>query len=92
MANRLNQKSHVNPNWHDLGRQFHLSEKRLDEIEFGQSTQILMNYLYTEKTDLTIGMFYDEVEKLIRRDVLKILRKFMGGKFDELGIQTLSYQ
>ena len=53
----------------------------LKEIEYGQSTQDLMEYLYTKKPRLTIGTFYGVIEKrLKRKDVLKILRPFVEGE------------
>jgi len=79
MATLLDQKSRVNPNWFNLGQQLQLSGERLKEIEYGQFTQVLMEYLYTKKTDLTIGKFYEVVEKLKRRDVLKKLDPFIVG-------------
>lgn len=81
MTNKLDKKSLVNKNWRFLGGSapFRLSAERLDEIEFGQSTQILMQYLY-EKENFTIGDFYDKVKELQRGDVVRILDRFMNGK------------
>lgn len=81
MTNKLDKKSSVNKNWRSLARSapFSLSPERLDEIEFGQSTQILMQYLY-ETHNFTIGLFYDKVKELGRKDVVRILDRFMNGK------------
>ena len=81
MTNLLDQKSPVTKNWRCLGRcaPFSLPPERLDEIEFGQSTQILMQYLY-KKDNFAIGYFYDKVKELGRGDVVQILDQFMNGK------------
>lgn len=81
MTNKLDKNSIVNKNWRSLGRSapFRLPPERLDEIEFGESTQILMQYLY-EKENFTIGYFYDKVKELQRGDVVRILDRFMNGK------------
>ena len=82
MATQLDQKSRVNQHWLHLGQQFKVSGERLKEIEYGQfsPTEVLMEYLYSKKTDLTIGLFYDEVKKLNRYDVLKKLDPFIIGE------------
>lgn len=81
MTNKLDQNSSVNKNWRSLGLSapFSLPPERLDEIEFGQSTQILMQHLYA-KDNFTIGYFYDKVMELGRGDVVQILDQFMDGK------------
>ena len=86
MATRLDLKSRVNQYWLHLGQQFKLSCERLKEIEYGQSnpTEVLMEYLYSTKTDLTIGKFYEEVKKLKRQDVLKKLNPFIVGEFESV--------
>ena len=83
MATLLDQQSRVNQNWRNLGQQFQLSDERLKEIEYGQSAQVLMQYIYTKKTDLKIGAFYDEVKKLNRKDVLKKMNPYIVGEFDK---------
>lgn len=80
MATLLDQKSRVNNYWLHLGHEFKLSGERLKELEYGQYTQVIMAYLYSAKSDLTIGTFYDEVKKLNRWDVLKKLDPFMAGE------------
>lgn len=77
MATLLDQKSRVNQYWLQLGHQFKLSGEKLTELEYGQYTQVIMAYLYTAKSGLTIGTFYDEVKKLKRQDVLKKLDPFI---------------
>ena len=69
-------------NWFHLGQQFKLSNETLKEIEYGpfSPTEVLMKYMYSRKTDLTIGKFYDEVKKLKRHDVLKKLDPFIVGE------------
>lgn len=84
VATLLDQTSNVNKYWFHLGLEFGVSRVHLKEIEYGQSTQDLMEYLYTKKPHLTIGTFYGVIEKsLKRKDVLKILRPFVeevGGR------------
>lgn len=72
----------MNKNWLHLGLQFKLSNETLKEIEYGpiNPTEVLMKYMYSRKTDLTIGEFYDEVKKLKRHDVLKKLDPFIVGE------------
>lgn len=77
MATLLDQKSRVNQYWLHLGHQFKLSGEKLKELEYGQYTQVIMAYLYSAKSGLTIGTFYDEVKKLKRQDVLKKLDPFI---------------
>lgn len=77
MATLLDQKSRVNQYWLHLGHQFELSGEKLKELEYGQYTQVIMAYLYSAKSGLTIGTFYDEVKKLKRQDVLKKLDPFI---------------
>ena len=82
MTNLLDQESSVTSTWRNLGRSdpFGLPQERLDEIGLHQSTQVLMEYLYT-KDDFTIRFFYDKVKELQREDVVQILDKFIDGKF-----------
>lgn len=82
MTNLLDQELSVTSTWRHLGRSnpFRLTDERLDEIELPQSTQVLMEYLYT-KDDFTIRFFYNKVKELQREDVVQILDKFINGKF-----------
>ncbi|XP_068734870.1 uncharacterized protein [Montipora capricornis] len=84
IATLLDQTSNVNKCWEDLGREFGVSSERLEEIKYGQSTQVLMEYLYTEKPDLTIGTFHEVIENDLKRmDVSRILTPFVeeeGGR------------
>ena len=82
MTNLLDQESSVTSTWRNLGRSapFGLPQERLDEIGLHQSTQVLMEYLYT-KDDFTIRFFYNKVKELRREDVVQILDKFINGKF-----------
>lgn len=82
MATHLDQKSRVNSYWPHLGQKFGLSAERLKEIEYGQFTQVLMDYLYTKKPNLTIGTFYQVVKNLKRQDVLRKLDCFIVGEFE----------
>ena len=84
MATLLDQKSRVNSHWLHLGQQFHLPSERLKEIEYGQFTQVLMDYLYTKKPNLTIGTFYQVVQNLKRQDVLRKLDRFIISEFEEI--------
>ena len=83
MATKLDQKSRVLGDWIDLGRQFKISGDKLKEIEYGQFNPalVLMEYLYSEQKHLTVEKFYEEVQKLKRRDVLKKLDPFLSGTF-----------
>ena len=84
IATKLDQKSPVIGYWRDLGLKFKLiSGEKLKEIEYGpfNPTLVLMEYLYSEQEDLTVGRFYEEVNKLNRRDVLKKLEPFLKGTF-----------
>ena len=83
MATRLDQKSRVIGYWINLGQQFKISGDKLKEIEYGQFNPALalMEYLYSKQEHLTVGEFYEEVEKLRRRDVIKKLEPFLHGKF-----------
>ena len=73
-------------NWLHLGQQFKVSDETLEEIEYGpfSPTEVLMKSLYSRKTDLTIGEFYDEVKKLNRQDVLKKLEPFILGELNRI--------
>lgn len=82
MATHLDHKSRVNSYWLHLGQKFNLSGERLKEIEFGQFTQVLMDYLYTKKPNLTVGTFYQVVQNLKRQDVLRKLDRFIVGEFE----------
>ena len=82
MADHLDQKSRIKSNWFDLGQQFNLSAERLNEIEYVQFTQVLMEYLYVQNPDLTIGTFYQAIKKLNRLDVLKKLDPYIVGEFE----------
>ena len=80
IADKLDQKSRVNKYWRDLGSKY-LSSERLQEIEYGpfNPTQLVMEHLYSTKPDLTIGTFYDVVEKkLNQRIVLEKLKPILG--------------
>ena len=83
MASKLDQKSRVNGYWINLGQQFKIPGDKLKEIEYGQFNPAfaLMEYLYSKQEHLTVGKFYEEVEKLKRKDVLKKLDPFLSGKF-----------
>lgn len=83
ITTKLDQKSRVNGYWIGLGQQFEISGEKLKEIECGQFNPalVLMEYLYSKQEDLTVGRFYEEVENLKRRDVLKKLEPFLRGKF-----------
>lgn len=91
IATLLDQKSTVNKNWLHLGLQFKLSNETLKEIEYGpiNPTEVLMKYMYSRKTDLTIGEFYDEVKKLKRHDVLKKLDFFIAGELKTFSLKQL---
>lgn len=69
-------------NWFHLGQQFKLSNETLKEIEYGpfSPTEVVMKSLYSRRTDLTIGRFYDVVKELKRHDVLKKLDPFIVGE------------
>ena len=83
MATRLDQKSDVISYWLHLGQEFNLSAERLKEIEYAsQFTQVLMDYLYTKKPNLTVGTFYQVVQNLEREDVLEKLNGFIVGEFE----------
>lgn len=81
MATHLDQKSRVNQYWLHLGYQFKLSSEKLKELEYGQHTQVVMEYLYKKKPKFSIGEFYEVVKKLRRNDVLKKLDPFIAGEF-----------
>ena len=84
IATKLDQRSRVNACWLDLGRKFDISGEKLKEIECGQfnPTEALIEYLYSKEEDLlTVRRFYEEVQQLKRRDVLKILQRFFDGEF-----------
>ena len=76
----LDQESDVIENWFHLGFRFGIKRESLDEIKYGQFTQYIMEYLYTKKPQLTVGAFYNVIEKLRRKDILKKLDKFMAGE------------
>ena len=84
MATKLDQQSQVTGNWRKLGEQFKVPYEKLKEIEYGPFNPAfaLMEYLYSSQNDLTVRKFYDELEKLKRRDVLKKLEPFLEGEFD----------
>lgn len=77
-------------NWFHLGQQFKLSNETLKEIEYGpfSPTEVVMKSLYSRKTDLTIGTFYDVVKELKRHDVLKKLDPFIVGELKTWTIYT----
>ena len=81
MATLLDQKSRVNKYWLHLGHQFKLSSEKLKELEYGQYTEVVMEYLYDKKPDFSVGEFYEVVKKLRRNDVLKKLDPFIVGEF-----------
>ena len=78
-------------NWFHLGQQFKLSNETLKEIEYGpfSPTEVLIKYMYSRKTDLTIGKFYDEVKELKRHDVLKKLDPFIVGELKTWAFYTM---
>ena len=76
----LDQESDVIENWFHLGFRFGIKRESLDEIKYGQFTQDIMDYVYAKKPQLTVGVFYNVIEKLGRKDVLKKLDKFMAGE------------
>ena len=80
VATMLDQESDVIENWFHLGFKFGIKRESLDEIKYGQFTQNIMDYVYAKKPQLTVGVFYNVIEKLGRKDVLKKLDKFMAGE------------
>ena len=80
VATMLDQESDVIENWFHLGFKFGIKRESLDEIKYGQFTQNIMDYVYAKKPQLTVGDFYNVIEKLGRKDVLKKLDKFMAGE------------
>lgn len=83
VAIMLDQESDVIENWFHLGFRFGIKRESLDEIKYGQFTQNIMDYVYAKKPQLTVGVFYNVIEKLGRKDVLKKLDKFMAGDKDK---------
>lgn len=76
----LDQESGVIENWFHLGFRFDIKRESLDEMKYGQFTQNIMDYVYAKKPQLTVGVFYNVIKKLGRKDVLKKLDKFMAGE------------
>lgn len=83
VATMLDQESDVIENWFHLGFKFGIKRESLDEIKYGQFTQNIMDYVYAKKPQLTVGVFYNVIEKLGRKDVLKKLDKFMADDKDK---------